>query len=60
MNQLHSCSSLSSLFERVHRKTPRISDAAGPPMTYACRRPMDSLAPASSAGRSGMSHTHRH
>jgi len=60
MNKLHSCSSLSSLFERFHRKTPRISDAVGLPMTRACRRPMDSLASAWSAVRSCMSHTHRH
>ncbi|TDA42961.1 hypothetical protein [Burkholderia pyrrocinia] len=60
MNKLHSCSSLSSLFERFHRKARRISDAVGPPMTRACRRLMDSLASAWSAVRSGMSHTHRH
>ena len=60
MNKLHSCSSLSSLFERFHRKTTRISDTVGHPMTRACRRLMDSLASGWSAVRSGMSHTHRH
>ncbi|WP_157658791.1 hypothetical protein [Burkholderia ubonensis] len=60
MSKLHSCSSLSSLFERFHRKTTRISDAIGPPMTRACHRLSESLASAWSAVRSGTSHTHRH
>ena len=60
MNPLHACSSLSSLFERLHRETPRISDVARPLTTCACRRLMDSLASAWSAVRSGVSYTHRH
>lgn len=60
MGKLHSCSNLSSLFERFHLKTPRVSDTVGPPMTRACRRWMDALASAWSSVRSGMSHTHRH
>ncbi|AYZ66455.1 hypothetical protein EGY31_25035 [Burkholderia multivorans] len=60
MRKLHSCSSLSSLFERFHSNTTRISDAVGPPMTRACRRLSESLASAWWAVRSGTSHTHRH
>ncbi|OMG70755.1 hypothetical protein [Burkholderia ubonensis] len=60
MRKLHSCSSLSSLLKRIHRKANRISDAVGPPMTRACHRLSESLASAWSAVRSGTSHTHRH
>ncbi|RQP98518.1 hypothetical protein DF164_31565 [Burkholderia stagnalis] len=60
MSKLHSCSSLSSLFERFHRKTNRISDAVGPPMSRACHRLSGSLVSARSAVRSGTSHTHQH
>ncbi|WP_321812613.1 MULTISPECIES: hypothetical protein [unclassified Burkholderia] len=59
MNPLHSGSSPSSLFARLHRKTRRIADVAGLPTTCACRRLMDSLESAWSAVRAGTSHTHR-
>ncbi|MGU7771411.1 hypothetical protein ACV229_14645 [Burkholderia sp. MR1-5-21] len=60
MSKLHSCSNLSSLFERFHRKTTQISEAVRPPMTRACRRLSESIESAWSAVRSGVSHTHRH
>ncbi|MBN3793239.1 hypothetical protein [Burkholderia sp. Ac-20353] len=63
MNKLHSCSSLSSLFERFHRKTTQISEDVRQPMMRACRRLSASIASAWSAwsaNRSGASHSHRH
>ncbi|WP_185735492.1 hypothetical protein [Burkholderia sp. Bp9090] len=53
MNPLHSGSSPSGLFARLHRKTRRIADAAGLPTTCACRRLMNSLESAWSAVRAG-------
>lgn len=60
MSNLHSCSNLSSLFERFHRKTTQISDAVRPPMTRACHGLAERIASAWSAVRPGPSDTHRH
>jgi hypothetical protein len=60
MSNLHSCSNLSSLFERFRRKTTQISEAVRPPMTRARRRLSETIASVWSAVRPGTSHTHRH
>ncbi|WP_124600070.1 hypothetical protein [Burkholderia sp. Bp8963] len=60
MSKLHSCSNLSSLFERFHRKTTQISEDVRQPMMRACRRLSAAIASGWSAVRSVTSHSHRH